>query len=212
MPWVCRRGASGACLWPRGCSSAPSERSRESVSASPCSPSSSTTSSSASTRRCISFRPSRSKSTLWIFWRLRSPRSGSRRLRHTTRRAARHPHFRPRHSDGNSMTDDILLSGEGIHKRFELDSRRLEVLRGVDIAVRRGEFISVVGASGSGKSTLLHILGGLDRPSEGRVLWSQRDIARLPDDELARARGAQVGFVFQFHHLLGEFTARENVM
>jgi ABC-type lipoprotein export system ATPase subunit len=110
------------------------------------------------------------------------------------------------------MNTEILLKGEDIRKSFALEGRTLDVLRGVDLEMRSGDFISVVGASGSGKSTLLHILGGLEQPSGGRVLWTGRDIAALRDEELARSRGSQVGFVFQFHHLLGEFTACENVM
>jgi lipoprotein-releasing system ATP-binding protein len=110
------------------------------------------------------------------------------------------------------MNADLMLQAEGITKSYALDRTTLEVLRGIDLEVRRGAFISIVGASGSGKSTLLHILGGLDRPSAGRVLWSGRDIAGLKEEDLARTRGTNVGFVFQFHHLLGEFSALENVM
>ena len=108
-----------------------------------------------------------------------------------------------------------ILRCSNIHKRFTLDgsaSEGLHVLRGIDLAVNTGEIVSIVGASGSGKSTLLHILGGLDRPTEGEVYWEERDIVSLRDDMLARLRGSTVGFVFQFHHLLPEFTALENVM
>jgi len=86
------------------------------------------------------------------------------------------------------------------------------VLRGLDLTVAVGETIAVVGPSGAGKSTLLHILGGLDLPSSGRVRLGGRDLASLPDAQLASLRNRYVGFVFQFHHLLRDFTAIENVM
>jgi lipoprotein-releasing system ATP-binding protein len=87
----------------------------------------------------------------------------------------------------------------------------LEILKGISLDIRPGEIISIVGASGSGKSTLLHILGGLDKPASGKVFWNDIDIATLKDEPLAKLRGIHVGFVFQFHHLLPEFTALENV-
>lgn len=110
---------------------------------------------------------------------------------------------------------EIVLQCSGVHKKYKLEkegSSELHVLRGIDLEIARGEFVTIVGASGSGKSTLLHILGGLDRPREGKVLWNGHDIFSLSDDALARLRGHTVGFVFQFHHLLPEFTALENVM
>ena len=108
-----------------------------------------------------------------------------------------------------------ILRGINIHKHFNLGTDKdadLQVLRGIDCEVNQGEIVSIVGASGSGKSTLLHILGGLDRPSLGSVEWLGKDIFMLPDDELAKLRGTHIGFVFQFHHLLPEFTALENIM
>lgn len=113
------------------------------------------------------------------------------------------------------MTEEIVLSCKGIEKEFSLEDRRspgLPVLRGVDLSVKKGEIICIVGASGSGKSTLLHILGGLDRPTSGEVSWMENAIFSMTDDALARLRNVSVGFVFQFHHLLAEFTALENVM
>jgi lipoprotein-releasing system ATP-binding protein len=107
-----------------------------------------------------------------------------------------------------------ILQCVNLHKHFALDEKtqnRLHVLKGVDLRVEEGEVISIVGASGSGKSTLLHILGGLDRPSEGEVTWEGQKILELNDEALSKLRGTTVGFVFQFHHLLPEFTALENV-
>ncbi|HYQ87902.1 MAG TPA: ABC transporter ATP-binding protein [Bacteroidota bacterium] len=110
---------------------------------------------------------------------------------------------------------DPVVRCLNIHKSFTIDrgsSAPLHVLRGINLEILEGEFISIVGASGSGKSTLLHILGGLDRPTEGNVFWLEKSIGTLGDEELARLRGSTVGFVFQFHHLLPEFSALENVM
>lgn len=112
------------------------------------------------------------------------------------------------------MNNDIALRCTGIHKRFQTksDNGSLHILQGVDLTVRRGEIISVIGSSGSGKSTLLHILGGLDRPDSGDVFWDGESIYRHKPDKLADLRNERIGFVFQFHHLLPEFTAIENVM
>lgn len=88
----------------------------------------------------------------------------------------------------------------------------LPVLLGIDLEVRKGEILSIVGASGVGKSTLLHLLGALDRPTKGRVVLNSSDVFSLSGDELAKFRNKTIGFVFQFHHLLPEFTALENVM
>lgn len=88
----------------------------------------------------------------------------------------------------------------------------LQILRGLDFEVARGEAVSIVGASGAGKSTFLHILGTLDRPTSGTVFFQNEDLFMKPDAELSKFRGEKLGFVFQFHHLLGEFTALENVM
>ena len=89
---------------------------------------------------------------------------------------------------------------------------QLKVLVGADLDIFENEIISIVGASGSGKSTLIHLLGGLDRPTEGEVFWNDEEISRLPDEKLSALRSRYVGFVFQFHHLLPEFSALENVM
>lgn len=100
-----------------------------------------------------------------------------------------------------------MIRVSDIHKRFGT----LEVLKGVSLEVRRGEVVSVVGASGAGKTTLLQIMGTLSRPDSGRVEIDGQDVFRLGDKELSRFRNEHIGFVFQFHHLLAEFTALENV-
>ncbi|HEY6108252.1 MAG TPA: ABC transporter ATP-binding protein [Gemmatimonadales bacterium] len=106
-----------------------------------------------------------------------------------------------------------LLEARGIRKVFAGgDGRPLEVLAGVDLDVRRGELIAVVGASGAGKSTLLHLLGALDRPTAGDIWLEGSRYADLGPQGLAEMRNRKLGFVFQFHHLLREFTALENVM
>jgi len=107
--------------------------------------------------------------------------------------------------------DDVLRL-EGITRDFGEGEARTQVLRGVDLSLRRGEFAALMGPSGSGKSTLLHIMGLLDKPTGGRILLDGQDTGLLDDDGLTRYRGSTLGFVFQFHHLLPEFTALENVM
>jgi lipoprotein-releasing system ATP-binding protein len=105
-----------------------------------------------------------------------------------------------------------VLEARGIHKEFPSGEGRLEVLRGVDLEVAAGGTVSVTGESGAGKSTLLHILGGLDRPSRGSVRLAGADLDRLDDAALSALRNRWVGFVFQFHHLLMDFSALENAM
>ncbi len=111
----------------------------------------------------------------------------------------------------DTKTRDVLLQAIDIHKSFRMGKSRIDVLTGIDLDIRKGEILSIVGASGVGKSTLLYILGALERPSRGQVQLDSRDVFSLSDDELARCRNRYVGFVFQFHHLLPEFTALENV-
>lgn len=110
------------------------------------------------------------------------------------------------------MGDDVVLRLEGVHKTYSHLGKELPVLRGVDLEICGGDQLSIVGKSGVGKSTLLQVAGTLDPPTRGRVLWEDRDLFRMPEPELARWRNRRIGFVFQFHHLLPEFTARENVM
>ena len=106
-----------------------------------------------------------------------------------------------------------VIEARGIRKGFAGgDGQPLEVLRAVDLSVRRGEFVAIVGASGAGKSTLLHLLGALDRPTGGDVWLDGSRYADLEPDALAELRNRKLGFVFQFHHLLREFSALENVM
>jgi lipoprotein-releasing system ATP-binding protein len=101
----------------------------------------------------------------------------------------------------------------GISKRYVSgDGSPLLILDGVDLEVRAGETIAVIGQSGAGKSTLLHLLGGLDKPTSGEVQIGEQRLTKLSDERLARLRSERIGFVFQFHHLLREFTAMENVM
>jgi lipoprotein-releasing system ATP-binding protein len=111
-----------------------------------------------------------------------------------------------------SAAGELLIRVEAMGKSFETGDGTIEVLRDLDFDVRAGERIAVLGQSGVGKSTLLHILGTLDHPSRGRVLFRGEDVFAKSGAELARLRNSFVGFVFQFHHLLPEFSALENVM
>ena len=106
---------------------------------------------------------------------------------------------------------EVLLSAIDLHKTYSLGKRSLEVLRGVDVELRRGEFLALRGASGAGKSTLLHLLGGLDAPNQGKIQLAGRDLAGLSRRELARLRNEEVGFIFQAYYLLPELDALENV-
>ncbi|HEY4718978.1 MAG TPA: ABC transporter ATP-binding protein [Candidatus Methylomirabilis sp.] len=99
-----------------------------------------------------------------------------------------------------------------LHKSFRMGGEELRILKGVTLTVRRGEFLAIVGPSGVGKSTLLHVVGGLDRPTAGGVYYDGVEISGLPEGKLAAFRNRTVGFVFQFHHLLPEFSALENAM
>ena len=106
---------------------------------------------------------------------------------------------------------DAFLAASGLQKFYAVAGHRLHVLRDLEIAVAQGEMVAIMGASGVGKSTLLHVLGGLDRPDAGDIRVGGTDVTRSDDASLVAFRSQQVGFVFQFHHLLPEFSALENV-
>lgn len=106
---------------------------------------------------------------------------------------------------------EALLVATAIHKSYSLGKRRLEVLRGVDLSVRRGEFVALRGASGAGKSTLLHLAGGLDRPDSGTLTVGGTDLSTLSQTGLTTFRNRRIGFIFQAYHLLPELDAVENV-
>lgn len=105
-----------------------------------------------------------------------------------------------------------LLTVQGLCKEYRMGADTVQVLKGIDLEISEGTTTALIGASGAGKSTLLHILGALDRPSSGRVAYKGQELFARSDRELADFRSCTIGFVFQFHHLLPEFTALENVM
>ncbi len=106
---------------------------------------------------------------------------------------------------------EILLSACGLKKSYVMGRRTLEVLRGVDVEIPRGDFLALRGASGAGKSTLLHLIGGLDTPNAGEIFFAGENLARYSEGRLTDFRNRRVGFVFQSYHLLPELTALENV-
>jgi lipoprotein-releasing system ATP-binding protein len=113
---------------------------------------------------------------------------------------------------GVSAPGEILLQVGGLTKNFRLGEKEIRVLKGIDLEIRRGETIAILGVSGVGKTTLLHILGALDRPTQGRVIYRGEDQFTRSDKELAHFRNQEIGFVFQFHYLLSDLTALENTV
>ena len=109
------------------------------------------------------------------------------------------------------MGIETLIRVVDLHKSYYDGESELPVLQGINLEIYMSELLAIVGASGVGKSTLLHIIGTLDKPTDGNVLYDEQDVFALSDTELARFRNKEIGFVFQFHHLLPEFTALENV-
>jgi len=105
-----------------------------------------------------------------------------------------------------------LLEGININKSFRTEAGELTVLKDINISISEGEMLGIIGMSGAGKSTLLQILGALDKPTSGKVLFQEKNLAALDDNSLANFRNRNIGFVFQFHHLLPEFNSLENVM
>jgi lipoprotein-releasing system ATP-binding protein len=110
------------------------------------------------------------------------------------------------------MTSKPLVAVKDVWKKFIHEGNEVVILRGIDLVIEEGEMLAVVGASGAGKSTLLHILGTLDLPTKGTIAFEGKDLTRYSASQLASFRNQRLGFVFQFHHLLPEFTALENVM
>ena len=111
----------------------------------------------------------------------------------------------------STASREVVMDARDLVKRYPTADGELEVLSGLDLEVRVGEMVAVVGESGTGKSTLLHLLGALDRPTEGTILFKGEDVFTKGDEALAQFRNRALGFVFQFHHLLPEFSALENV-
>lgn len=107
---------------------------------------------------------------------------------------------------------NILLECKNVKKSYHKDGSTVEVLRGVDLVVREGETVAILGSSGAGKSTLLHVLGTLEPPTDGEILYHGKNVANFSSDKVARFRNREIGFIFQFHYLLQEFTALENVL
>ncbi|RPI35624.1 MAG: ABC transporter ATP-binding protein [Nitrospiraceae bacterium] len=105
-----------------------------------------------------------------------------------------------------------LIEASQLYKSFKRPAGELTILKGINLSITEGEILGIVGASGAGKSTLLHILGALDKPSSGKILFQGKDIFSMDDRMLAEFRNSSIGFVFQFHHLLPEFNSLENVM
>ena len=109
------------------------------------------------------------------------------------------------------MSDSIILQCQQLTKHYQQGELDVEVLKGVDLAINAGERVAIMGASGSGKSTLLHLLGGLEKPTAGSVILDGENLNTIKASKLSKLRNSSLGFIYQFHHLLGEFTILENV-
>jgi lipoprotein-releasing system ATP-binding protein len=109
------------------------------------------------------------------------------------------------------MKAEISISARGLFKTFHKAKHGIEVLKGLDLSVLKGEGVAIIGASGTGKSTLLHLLGGLEKPDSGSIYYGDKNICTMKDNDLSALRNKMIGFVFQFHFLLPEFTALENI-
>ena len=109
------------------------------------------------------------------------------------------------------MSDSVILQCQQLTKRYQQGDLDVEVLKGVDLVINAGERVAIMGASGSGKSTLLHLLGGLEKPTEGSVILDGENLNTIKASKLSKLRNSSLGFIYQFHHLLGEFTILENV-
>jgi lipoprotein-releasing system ATP-binding protein len=109
------------------------------------------------------------------------------------------------------MSDAIILKCQQITKRFKQGNLDVNVLKGVDLSINAGERVAIMGASGSGKSTLLHLLGGLEKPTQGKVILDGQNLNKISAKKLSKLRNRSLGFIYQFHHLLGEFSILENV-
>lgn len=110
------------------------------------------------------------------------------------------------------MSNEVLISVQNLEKSFKTGKETLKVLKNLNFDIMKGEMVAIMGPSGAGKSTLLHLMGTLDRPSAGKVFFNNTNLFEMSDRRLADFRNKNIGFVFQFHHLLPEFTAQENVM
>ena len=106
----------------------------------------------------------------------------------------------------------LFIQARNLRKVFESNNKKVDVLKGIDLNIKKGEMLSIVGASGVGKSTLIHILGAIEKPTSGNVFYNSQDLFSMDDKKLAEFRNRMIGFVFQFHHLLPEFNAFENTM